>query len=470
MGILYKLSIIKISIFQKLLIGIIFTLFLNGFISYIAIHNIIRLSNSHEIQINDYKSENKLQNLKLVFSQIIMPSNDYLIHGDKIEINHFEKFQKIIKDQLNEIKKDTGNYSRQLFIKDIENRFNEIVFLSNEIFKAEAPLSNKMANSLMEQMDHIASIAIEDINKLIIVERIERDKKLIFDNRIVKKTTSLIIITSVALIFALLFGGFFYVKNITKPLKQLTELTKEISTGNLTFKSEIKPRNNDEIEVLSNLFQEMVDELNNSTVSRAYFNNILKRIADSVIITDIDGTIKIVNKSTLNLLEYSQKELIGQSISIILKTEPEFGFRHFERVTNIENEKETNVYRTYYTKSGLHVPVSFYKTYIIDRKNNVKGVLYIASKYDSKNNEDINHREREILNSKNLKTNIGIPLTSRELEIVKLITENYSNREISDKLFISVRTVETHRRNIMQKLHTSSVISLVHYAYQNKII
>lgn len=470
MGIFYKLSINKISIFQKLLIGIIFTLILNGFISYIAIHNIIRLNNSYEIQINDYKSESELQNLKFAFSQIIMPPNDYLIHGDKIEVNRFEEFSTIIEDKLLEIKKDTSNYSRQLFINDIESRFKEIVFLSREIFKAEEPLSNKMAYSLMEQMDNIASIAISDLNKLIIVERTERDKKFIFDNKIVKRTTRLIIITSVVLVFALLFGGFFYVKNITKPLKQLTKLTKEISTGNLTFKSDIKPRNKDEIEVLSNLFQEMVEELNNTTVSRAYFNNILKRIADSVIITDIDGTIKIVNKSTLNLLEYSKNELIGQSISIILKTEPEFGFRHFERVTNIENEKETNVFRTYYTKSGLKIPVSFYKTYIIDRKNNVKGILYIASNYDSKNNEDINNRGREILNSKNLKTNIQIPLTSRELQVVKLITENYSNCEISDKLFISVRTVETHRRNIMQKLHTSSVISLVHYAYQNKII
>ena len=72
--------------------------------------------------------------------------------------------------------------------------------------------------------------------------------------------------------------------------------------------------------------------------------------------------------------------------------------------------------------------------------------------------------------SRFIKTIGDIPLTKRELEIVKLIAEDKSNLEIADKLFISVRTVETHRKNIMQKLQTKSAISLVHYAVQAGII
>jgi len=56
------------------------------------------------------------------------------------------------------------------------------------------------------------------------------------------------------------------------------------------------------------------------------------------------------------------------------------------------------------------------------------------------------------------------PLTTREREVLKLIAEGISNKEIADLLFISVRTVEHHRANIMQKLNIRQTANLVKYA------
>lgn len=61
-------------------------------------------------------------------------------------------------------------------------------------------------------------------------------------------------------------------------------------------------------------------------------------------------------------------------------------------------------------------------------------------------------------------------LTERELEIITLISLEFSGKEISDQLFISVNTVETHRKNIMKKLDAKNSISLVKYALKNKLI
>jgi DNA-binding NarL/FixJ family response regulator len=61
-------------------------------------------------------------------------------------------------------------------------------------------------------------------------------------------------------------------------------------------------------------------------------------------------------------------------------------------------------------------------------------------------------------------------LTDRELEIITLISLEYSGKEISDQLFISVNTVETHRKNIMKKLDAKNSISLVKYAIKHKLI
>ena len=63
-----------------------------------------------------------------------------------------------------------------------------------------------------------------------------------------------------------------------------------------------------------------------------------------------------------------------------------------------------------------------------------------------------------------------ITLTKREREITKKIAEELSSQQIADELGISLRTVETHRRNIMQKLNVKSAVSLFRYAVQNQFI
>lgn len=61
-------------------------------------------------------------------------------------------------------------------------------------------------------------------------------------------------------------------------------------------------------------------------------------------------------------------------------------------------------------------------------------------------------------------------LTSRETQILQLLAEGRSNKEVANILDISVKTVETHRTNIMRKLGVHSVVELVRYAIKNEII
>lgn len=61
-------------------------------------------------------------------------------------------------------------------------------------------------------------------------------------------------------------------------------------------------------------------------------------------------------------------------------------------------------------------------------------------------------------------------LSKREEEVLKLIASGMSNRDIADKLFISIRTVDAHRNHIIQKLKLRSTAELVKYAIKNQII
>jgi two-component system, NarL family, nitrate/nitrite response regulator NarL len=85
------------------------------------------------------------------------------------------------------------------------------------------------------------------------------------------------------------------------------------------------------------------------------------------------------------------------------------------------------------------------------------GRVYVSSEVNKVLVEDLQNEAEKPL------------LTARELEIVKLIVKEFSNKQIAEQLFISERTVETHRKNILRKTGVGSVVGLIKYAYANKI-
>ncbi len=74
--------------------------------------------------------------------------------------------------------------------------------------------------------------------------------------------------------------------------------------------------------------------------------------------------------------------------------------------------------------------------------------------------QDIDKQEKE---------NRQKELSAREMEVLKLFAEGMSNRDIAFQLFISVRTVETHKNNIMKKINLKTTVDLVKFAIKNNI-
>jgi DNA-binding NarL/FixJ family response regulator len=62
------------------------------------------------------------------------------------------------------------------------------------------------------------------------------------------------------------------------------------------------------------------------------------------------------------------------------------------------------------------------------------------------------------------------PLSERETEVLRLIVQEFSNGEIAEKLFISIRTVDTHRRNLLEKLQVKNTAGLVRYAMEKGLV
>ena len=78
-------------------------------------------------------------------------------------------------------------------------------------------------------------------------------------------------------------------------------------------------------------------------------------------------------------------------------------------------------------------------------------------------------RENITSKKRHAKPSFSVKLTAREGEILQLICEQYTNAEIAEKLFISIRTVDGHRNNLLQKLNCKNTAGLVAYAIQQQL-
>lgn len=76
----------------------------------------------------------------------------------------------------------------------------------------------------------------------------------------------------------------------------------------------------------------------------------------------------------------------------------------------------------------------------------------------------------EMMKVSNVNHSKEITLSSREIEVIELIAKEFSNAKIAEALFISERTVETHRKNIFRKTDTKGVLGLLKYCVDKRII
>lgn len=104
-------------------------------------------------------------------------------------------------------------------------------------------------------------------------------------------------------------------------------------------------------------------------------------------------------------------------------------------------------------------------------KNSTKQELMRAIDEVMKGKQHLSDEVNTVLMSKDPETKGALSgLTEREIEIVRLIAEGLSNKEIGEKLFISHRTVDTHRTNLMQKLGVHNIAALVRLAIQEGLV
>lgn len=181
---------------------------------------------------------------------------------------------------------------------------------------------------------------------------------------------------------------------------------------------------------------------------------------------------EIVGECTLPLLALEQIQLIKPQIVLTDINMPELsGIDLVRRLKPRLPETKFIALSMFgersYIKDMLNAGVSGYILKNTGREELIRAIKLVVSGKEFFSDDVASVIEMSPLNNEDINT---INLTEREVDIIECIAKEMSNAEIAKALFISERTVETHRKNIFRKTGTRSVLGLVKFALEKGFI
>lgn len=177
------------------------------------------------------------------------------------------------------------------------------------------------------------------------------------------------------LVFSLLGIGIALVvsRNLSRPIVELIRLTKQIGHGE--YKVHPIANRADEVGELAVSFQKMAEDLEKTTVSKRYVDDIIGQMIDILIVVDLDGKIKTVNSAACTILDYAEKELVGDPFETILGDEM-FKRTWFDTIQR--GGKLSGLETSFLTKGGRKLAVQFSGALMYDDQGAPRGIICVA--------------------------------------------------------------------------------------------
>jgi PAS domain S-box-containing protein len=163
---------------------------------------------------------------------------------------------------------------------------------------------------------------------------------------------------------------------VSKPLGRFIRTIQDIRRGLSTAGKLVEIRSRDELGQLARAFNEMTEELQETTVSKAFMDTIIENMLNSLIIVDQEFRIQAVNQETLNLLDYTENELVGASLGKVLANPTQPAASDIEGRPLVEAMKA--VERVYLSKTGKEIPVLFSSSIMKSTDPESQGFICVA--------------------------------------------------------------------------------------------
>ncbi|MBZ5639720.1 MAG: response regulator [Acidobacteriia bacterium] len=168
---------------------------------------------------------------------------------------------------------------------------------------------------------------------------------------------------------------------VTRPLVRLADAAAAIGTGNLDTRIEVGTL--DEVGKLAEAFNRMAENLGGTTVSKNYFDGIIRSLMDALVVIRPDATIEMVNRAALRLTGFEEGELIGRPVRMLFGSEcpVDASLERLVRDGSLSDQESVVVAR-----DGRRIDVSFSASDMRDRDGRTRGYVMVA--------QDITSRKR----------------------------------------------------------------------------
>ena len=186
--------------------------------------------------------------------------------------------------------------------------------------------------------------------------------------------STILFVIALNLVVTFVLGSVLFIasrKTILDPISELGYAAERLAKGDLSTHVKIKAAG--EVGRLVDSFNKMARDLEKTTVSKEYVDNIIKSMIDTLIVASPDGVIRTVNQAACELLGYREEELTGQPIKIIF---PEDGAREFDEFVKYGLMKNTEY--TYVTKDNRKIPVLLSSSVIYSSDATAQGIVCVA--------------------------------------------------------------------------------------------
>ena len=203
------------------------------------------------------------------------------------------------------------------------------------------------------------------------------------------------VLMTVGIVLAAMFITVLVRLILSRPIGQLIRGTERISRGDLGHKVPLKGK--DEIGLLAYSFNKMTDDLERTTVSRDYINNIIRSMTDSLIVASSEKKINRVNQAFLDLSGYKKEELIGQDLDILFLKEERSHIR--ESIKALITSGKLGEHEGHFrAKDGRAISVLFGWSVMKDAVGNITNFVCVAKDITElkKTEQTLRHSEERL--------------------------------------------------------------------------
>lgn len=333
--------------------------------------------NTTEELIVEYHELHAVQEFKMSLGKMLVVVNSHDISNRNEFESQLESFIKQAKYDLNICREVVTKSHEPEFLEEFEKMINKVEESSNQLYRSGKETDPTIIKATIIEIVKEINEGIRKVDLLINETKIEIEEYEERNQTVIRHGTFTVVSFGIILILILALGGLIFIRSLTNPIKELVTVTQRIGKGDRNAK--VVVNSNDEFRTLADSFNNMVEALDATTVSKNYLNNILENMFDPLLVTDERGLIRSINAPSLKLLGYSDSDLRNQDIMVL------FDKKNTENFEDSETEVKLTNYQLFISnqdyiisKTGELIPALVSCTFLKSPKNELAGLIVVG--------------------------------------------------------------------------------------------